>query len=115
MRVQVENIMGDVFRGGPYDSNSHIQAILKVMATSLSAVFVYLRKEGKNSLISQQVNSFSDKKTSPHMDSREYGIGAQILRELGVGKIHLVSRNKPNNIGLKSFGLDIVKVSKDGT
>ena len=114
VRVQVENIMGDVFRGGPYDSSSHIQSILKFMATSPSAVFVYLRKEGKNSLISQQVNSFNDKKTSLQMDSREYGIGAQILRELGVGKIHLMARNKPNNIGLKSFGLDIVKVSEDG-
>ncbi len=115
VRVQVENIMGDVFRGGPYDSGSHIQSILKIMASSPSAVFVYLRKEGENSMISRQVKSFSDKSEgSPQMDSREYGIGAQILRELGVGAIHLMARNKPNNIGLRSFGLNIVKVSEDG-
>lgn len=114
VRVQVENVLGDVFGGGHYDSGSHTQSLLKTMAASPSAVFVYLRKEGKDSLISRQVSSFSDKKNSPQMDSRDYGIGAQILRELGVGLIHLVARKKPKSIGLKSFGLDIVKVSEDG-
>ena len=111
VRVQVENTLGDVFRGGHQDSGSRIQSILKTMASSPSAVFVYLRKEGTYSLISQYVNSFGDKGVVPQMDSREYGIGAQILRALDVGKIHLISRHKPNNIGLKSFGLDIVEIS----
>lgn len=111
VRVQVENVLGDVFRGGNYDSGSRIHTILKNMSESECGVFVYLRKEGLNSLISEQVNGFDDQPRPRKMDPREYGIGAQILRSLGVGKINIMASNKPNNIGLKGFGLDIVQVT----
>lgn len=111
VRVQVENVLGDVFRGGPFDSSSRIQTILSTMAKAESAVFVYLRKEGSNSIISEQVASFGQKPKPKKMDPREYGIGAQILRALGVGQINIVAKNKPNNIGLKGFGLQIVEVT----
>lgn len=111
VRVQVENVIGDVFRGGHFDSASRIHGILDQMSKEKSGVFVYLRKEGLSSIISEQVKTFG--KAIPKtqkMDPREYGIGAQILRSLGVGKINLVSRMAPNNIGLKGFGLEIVSV-----
>ncbi len=111
VRVQVENVLGDVFRGGPYDSASRIHGILKQMAQQESAVLVYLRKEGQNSVISEMVNAFKEIPKPRKMDPREYGIGAQILRALGVGKINLVSRMQPNNIGLKGFGLEIVALT----
>lgn len=110
VRVQVENVLGDVFRGGGYDSASRIHSILEMMSKEESGVFVYLRKEGLNSIISQQVNGFNQPRKPRKMDPREYGIGAQILRALGVGKIRLISHMKPNNIGLKGFGLEIVDV-----
>lgn len=111
-RVQVENVLGDVFRSGEYDSASRIHSILEAMAEQESAVFVYLRKEGLASVISEQVNAFKVKQSPKKMDPREYGIGAQILRALGVGKMILVSKEKPTNIGLKGFGLEIVGVAK---
>ncbi len=110
VRVQVENVLGDVFRGGLYDSGSRIHGILEQMAKQKSGVFVYLRKEGLSSIITEQVNSFHQPKRPVKMDPREYGIGAQILRSLGVGKINLVSRDLPQNIGLKGFGLEIVSL-----
>ena len=113
VRVKVENPMKDVFGGGFYKPHFQIESTLKTMAKSPSAVFVYLRKEGKYSLISQQATSLNDSNKSPKMDSRDYGIGAQILRELGVGLIHLIARKKPKSIGLKGFGLDIVQVSSE--
>lgn len=111
VRVQVENVLGDVFRGGPFDSASRIQDILKQMAEQKAGVFVYLRKEGMNSIIADQVNAFGQKPKTRKMDPREYGIGAQILRALGVGKIHLVSRRPPHNVGLKGFGLEIISTT----
>lgn len=108
-RVQVENVLGDVFRSGGYDSASRIHSILEIMAGEDSSVFVYLRKEGLSSVISQQVNAFNRKEEkATKMDPREYGIGAQILRSLGVGKMKLVAKKMPANIGLKGFGLEIV-------
>ncbi len=109
-RVQVENVLGDVFRAGGYDSSSRIHSILESMSEEESSVFVYLRKEGLNSVISEHVNSFGMPRKERKMDPREYGIGAQILRSLGVGKIRLISKEMPTNIGLKGFGLEIVEV-----
>jgi 3,4-dihydroxy 2-butanone 4-phosphate synthase / GTP cyclohydrolase II len=111
VRIQVENVLGDVFRGGLFDSSTRIQSILKMMAQAESSVFVYLRKEGHHSLISEQVMSFKEQPKPKKMDPREYGIGAQILRALGVGKINLVAKNNPNNVGLKGFGLEITGVT----
>ncbi len=42
------------------------------------------------------------------MDSRDYGVGAQILRDLGVGKIRLISNNPQKRVGLMGYGLEIV-------
>ncbi len=114
VRVQVENILGDVFRGGEFDSGSRIHDILASMAEAESAVFVYLRKEGLHSLIAQQVKNFGQPPKPQKMDPRDYGIGAQILRCLGVGDIHLVARKMPNSIGLKGFGLQITEVVNIG-
>lgn len=113
VRVQVENVLGDVFRMGEYDSAARINQILRIMANSPCAVFVYLRKEGLQSQIAQQVITMLEKPKPRKMDPREYGIGAQILRHLGVGKINLISRSKPNNVGLKGFGLEIVETTND--
>lgn len=113
VRVQVENVLGDVFRMGEYDSATRINQILRMMASSRSAVFVYLRKEGQQSDIAQQVITLLEKPKPRKMDPREYGIGAQILRHLGVGKINLISRMVPNNIGLKGFGLEVVATTDD--
>ena len=115
VRMQVENVLGDVFRGGGVDSASWIHSTLETMARAESAVLVYLRKEGLNSIISEHVNSFNEEKKPRKMDPREYGIGAQILNTIGVGKMNLMAKNQPNNVGLKGFGLEIVDVTSPVT
>ena len=112
-RVQVENVLGDVFRSGGFDSASRIHGILGSMSKVDSAVFVYLRKEGLHSVIASQVHAFSDEKVAHKMDPREYGIGAQILRALGVSKMNLISKDRPAKLGLKGFGLEIVEVTEE--
>ena len=110
VRVQVENVLGDVFHGGALDSGGRILGTLAHLAKADSGIFVYLRKEGKNSLISQHVNLLDDDEFLRKMDSKEYGIGAQILRALGVQKIKLLANAKPRTSGIKGFGLEIEEV-----
>jgi len=110
VRVQVENILGDVFLGGTHDSGSKILDTLRHLATADSGVLLYLRKEGSSSLISQQVGELEeDEMAMLKMDSREYGIGAQILRSIGVRRIRLMANNTPKNSAIKGFGLEIVE------
>ena len=80
------------------------------LAKADSGIFVYLRKEGKSSLISQHVNLLDDDEFLRKMDSKEYGIGAQILRGLGVKKIKLLANAKPRTSGIRGFGLEIQEV-----
>ncbi|MCJ8276635.1 MAG: 3,4-dihydroxy-2-butanone-4-phosphate synthase, partial [Bdellovibrionales bacterium] len=110
VRMQVENVLGDVFRCGK-DSASWIHSTLDIMSRADSAVLVYLRKEGLHSVISQQVNGMNDEKKPRKMDPREYGIGAQILNNLGVRKINLIAKRKPNNVALAGFDLEIVDIT----
>ncbi|MCB0376994.1 MAG: 3,4-dihydroxy-2-butanone-4-phosphate synthase [Bdellovibrionales bacterium] len=110
VRVQVENVLGDVFHGGGTDSGSFMQALLETMAKADRAVLIYLRKEGRSSLVADQVHSFGKETKANAMDTREYGIGAQILRALGVTKMNLIAQNRPDNAGLKGFGLEICEL-----
>ena len=110
VRVQVENVLGDVFHGGPQDSGRLISQTMKVLSKVDSGVFLYLRKEGQNSLISSQVEALSEAAGAHKMDPREYGIGAQILRSLGVRKIHLLANSKPENRAIRGFGIEITDV-----
>jgi 3,4-dihydroxy 2-butanone 4-phosphate synthase/GTP cyclohydrolase II len=80
------------------------------MAAQECGVFVYFEKKVSLHHL-QQVKLLRINQNSVKMDPREYGIGAQILRALGVRKINLVSRVQPQNIGLKGFDLEIVSVT----
>ena len=111
VRIQVENILGDLFRGGLVDTGKWLPSVMESMSQAKSAVFIYLRKEGKNSLLSQQVRGLKKHRGRRKMDPREYGIGAQILRSIGVGKMNLMANKQPQNIALAGFGLEIVDVT----
>lgn len=110
VRVHVENSLSDLLLSPELQTGMPYQKALEMMSEADCAVFVYLRKEGTQSSIAQwtgQTKSSDNRK----MDPREYGIGAQILRELGIRKIHLLgSQQSAKVVGLKGFGLEIEKV-----
>lgn len=111
VRVHVENILGDSFKGTQFKSQLDLKTALEVLDKSPCGVLLYLRKEGEASLLASRIDT--DGEGSPSkMDPRDYGIGAQILKQLGVTQIHLLS-NKPMSkvVGLKGFGLEIVQVT----
>jgi 3,4-dihydroxy 2-butanone 4-phosphate synthase/GTP cyclohydrolase II len=99
VRVQTEHTIADVFGGGPLLSRSHLLNSLRAIAERGSGIVVYLRK----STVEQALNPTS----APKM-MREYGMGAQILRDLGVGKIELLTSASRSMVGLDTFGIEIV-------
>lgn len=106
-RVQAESTFSDVF-GGPKGTRSVIQQALQTLEEFDSGVFVYLRTNTYGTL-SEQIGRSVTIHPKPARMVREYGIGAQILSDLGVRKLALLSNKDSSLEGLNSFGLEIVE------
>lgn len=108
VRVQGENLTGDVFGCQISKSHEFLESSLRQLAEVDRGVLVYLRLESlKDRLLS--MNESLEQPGDPLMsDERDYGIGAQILRALGLSKIILLSNNPSKRVGLKGYGLEIV-------
>ncbi len=107
-RVQPEFTFTDVFGGANPPSRQQIDSSLNLIGKNGSGVLIYLRRPERGSL-KEQVSDWqrSFEARSP-AGMREYGLGAQILRDLGVRKIDLITNSKKNLVGLKPFGIEIV-------
>lgn len=100
-RVHVENSFEDVFGGeGKSRRRSMIRDSMEAISEAGVGILVYLRRNiNKSSALSFQPKAYRMK---------EYGLGAQILLDLGVKKIVLLTNTKNNLVGLTSFGIEIV-------
>jgi 3,4-dihydroxy 2-butanone 4-phosphate synthase/GTP cyclohydrolase II len=109
VRVQVENTVADVFGGASPATRQQISGSLRALAENGSGVLLYLRR---NSLADHSVKSvpasISPSPVPPSAGMREYGVGAQILRDLGISQIELLSSTQKNLVGLDSFGISVV-------
>ncbi len=109
VRVQVENTVADVFGGVSPATRLQISGSLRALAEHGSGVLLYLRR---NSLSEHTVKSALDSSSlspiPPSAGMREYGVGAQILRDLGISQIELLSSTQKNLVGLDSFGISVV-------
>lgn len=111
VRVYAENLLGDVLGGKEFRSPMTLQMALTQIAQSEAGVLLYLRKEGVNNSVANMVLDSKQHTNHFKMDSRDYGIGAQILRKIGIQKIHLLTNHKTSKVvGLKGFGLEIEKL-----
>jgi len=108
-RVQTENTFTDVFGGINNSSKGIIETSLNMINQRGCGVFLYLRKIDSG-VVTKQVSkvSMSPDAINPER-MREYGIGAQILLDLGVKKIKLLTNSKNKLVGLNTFGIDIVE------
>ncbi len=109
VRVQVENTVADVFGGPSPATRQQIAGSLRALATHGSGVLLYLRR---NSLV-DNASRAAQGSTFPtpiptSVSMREYGVGAQILRNLGISQIELLSSTQKNLVGLDSFGISVV-------
>lgn len=114
VRVQTSCLTGDLFQDEFLPTGKHLQKAIDCINKEESGVLVYLRMQ--NSL-SKFVEYHRNKKKMKDFsltlksDNRDYGIGAQILRSLGISKINLITNSAERKIGLKGYGLTIEKTT----
>lgn len=107
-RVQSEFTFADVFGGKNPPTRHQLQNSLHAIEARGSGVVVYLRQASAGKLKEQVMHWQSTYQQKPAVTMREYGFGAQILRDLGVRKIELLTNSKKDLVGLKTFGIEIV-------
>lgn len=107
-RVQTDSPLSDLLGVGPRNGRSQIDQALHYLDSVESGVFVYIRHPARG-LLREQVRSLATQAptTPARMELREFGIGAQILRTLGVRRIRLLTNTKRSVLGLDAFDLDI--------
>lgn len=120
VRVHSESLISDVFNTKNCDSRAKLIKAMEIIEDEGSGVILYIRSESHGKGLVNKIKEYSIKgKISDPMDGnddlqykselRNYGVGAQILRDLNVRKIRLLSNNNKKVKGLEGFGLKIVE------
>jgi 3,4-dihydroxy 2-butanone 4-phosphate synthase / GTP cyclohydrolase II len=115
VRVHTKYVPGDVFGFELLNTGAVIQRSMEIIAREGKGVILYLQPEHKGPTPSMvtypRVEGKQQKDMNPSFvyraDFKEYGIGAQILRDLGVRKMRLLTNNKKHLVGLRGYGLEI--------
>ncbi len=113
VRAHAEYLPGDVFGYTKRDTGSVLQQAMQIIADEGRGVVLYLRREEHGvDLFTGVEGSTGQPSTNPGLrlnEFRDFGIGAQILRDLGVGKIRLLTNHPRRLVSLPGYGLEIVE------
>lgn len=120
VRVHSECLTGDVFGSLRCDCGTQLKAAMERIAAEGHGVVLYMRQEGRGIGLAKKLHAYelqeagldtveANQKLGFDADLRDYGIGAQILADLGLKRIRLLTNNPRKIIGLKGHGLEVVE------
>jgi 3,4-dihydroxy 2-butanone 4-phosphate synthase/GTP cyclohydrolase II len=120
-RVHSSDLIGDIFSARNSDTSMQLHQAMIQVEREGKGVVLYMNRNQRGSVLVNQLrtlkmmqegdvdNTEQEEDNNPKKsDSRDYGVGAQILRSLGISKLRLLSNNPVKRIGITSFGLEIV-------
>ncbi len=118
VRVHSECLTGDVFGSLRCDCGSQLKQAMRLIGESDKGVLVYMRQEGRGIGLVNKIKAYELQdqgmdtvEANIHLgfdpDPREYGIGAQILTDLGVRRMRLITNNPVKRAGLEGYGLEV--------
>lgn len=120
VRMHSECLTGDVFHSLKCDCHDQLNAAMDMIEKEGTGVLVYMRQEGRGIGLTNKILAYKLQEEGKDTveaneflgfkaDVRDYGIGAQILLDLGVRKIKLLTNNPKKVVGLQGYGLEIVE------
>lgn len=120
VRVHSSCVTGDIFGSCRCDCGAQLHAAMQMVDREGKGVVLYMKQEGRGIGLLNKLKAYKLQENGMDtveanlqlgfdMDERDYGVGAQILRDLGVTKIKLLTNNPKKRVGLMGYGLEIVE------